>query len=76
MLVPQRVAYALLAAGRAARAVHASVMPQLAYCVFGTSQHLAVGPAALASLLVGKALAWQDLMRAGSLSTFLSHRCW
>ncbi len=52
MLIPQSMAYALLAGLPAQHGLYAAVIAPLAYAVFGRSPHLAVGPAAIDSLLV------------------------
>jgi SulP family sulfate permease len=51
MLIPQSLAYALLAGLPAQYGLYASIMPLLAYAVFGTSRTLAVGPVAVISLM-------------------------
>ena len=57
MLVPQGMAYALLAGLPPEVGLYASILPVLAYAVFGTSRQLAVGPVAIVSLLTATALA-------------------
>lgn len=52
MLVPQGMAYAMLAGLPPIVGLYASVVPQLVYAVFGTSRQLAVGPVAMDSLMV------------------------
>ncbi len=52
MLVPQSMAYALLAGLPAEIGLYASIAPLLIYGLLGTSRTLAVGPVAMASLLV------------------------
>lgn len=51
MLVPQAMAYAMLAGLPPIVGLYASVVPLLAYALFGTSRQLAVGPVAMVSLL-------------------------
>ena len=51
MLIPQAMAYAVLAGLPAYVGLYASVVPLLAYAVAGTSRELAVGPVAMDSLL-------------------------
>lgn len=51
MLIPQSLAYALLAGLPAEMGLYASILPLLAYTVFGTSRVLAVGPVAVVSLM-------------------------
>ena len=52
MLVPQAMAYALLAGLPPVVGLYASITPLIAYALIGTSRHLAVGPVAMVSLLV------------------------
>ncbi|WP_346798304.1 sulfate permease [Halomonas sp. Bachu 37] len=56
MVIPQSLAYALLAGLPAVVGLYASILPQLLYCVFGTSRTLAVGPVAIIALMTGAAL--------------------
>jgi SulP family sulfate permease len=57
MLVPQAMAYALLAGLPPEVGLYAATIPVLIYAVFGTSRQLAVGPVAIVSLLTASALA-------------------
>jgi SulP family sulfate permease len=57
MLVPQAMAYALLAGLPPQVGLYASTIPVLVYAVLGTSRQLAVGPVAIVSLLTATALA-------------------
>jgi len=57
MLIPQGMAYALLAGLPPEVGLYAATIPLLAYAVFGTSRQLAVGPVAIVSLLTASALA-------------------
>ncbi len=57
MLVPQAMAYALLAGLPPEVGLYAATIPVLIYAVFGTSRQLAVGPVAIVSLLTATALA-------------------
>lgn len=52
MLIPQGMAYALLAGLPPLYGLYAGIVPLLLYPVFGSSRHLSVGPVALVSLLV------------------------
>lgn len=51
MLIPQSLAYAILAGLPAEVGLYASMAPLLAYAVFGSSRAMAVGPVAVASLM-------------------------
>ena len=57
MLIPQSLAYALLAGLPAQVGLYASILPLVAYAVFGTSRTLSVGPVAVVSLMTAAALA-------------------
>ncbi|TVQ09847.1 MAG: solute carrier 26 family protein [Balneolaceae bacterium] len=52
MLVPQGMAYAVLAGMPPVYGLYASLVPLLLYAILGTSRQLAVGPVAMVSLLV------------------------
>ena len=56
MLIPQSLAYALLAGLPAQVGLYASMAPLVLYAVFGTSRTLAVGPVAVASLMTAAAV--------------------
>jgi SulP family sulfate permease len=56
MLIPQSLAYALLAGLPPEVGLYASVAPLLLYAVFGSSRVLAVGPVAVASLMTAAAI--------------------
>jgi SulP family sulfate permease len=56
MLIPQSLAYALLAGLPAEVGLYASILPLVAYAIFGTSRVLAVGPVAVVSLMSASAL--------------------
>ncbi len=56
MLVPQAMAYALLAGLPPQVGLYAAVVPPAIYALFGRSPHLAVGPVAMDSLLVAVAV--------------------
>lgn len=56
MLIPQSLAYALLAGLPAEVGLYASMLPLVIYAVFGTSRALAVGPVAVVSLMTAAAI--------------------
>ena len=56
MLIPQSLAYALLAGLPAQMGIYASIVPIVLYAIFGTSRALAVGPVAVVSLMTATAV--------------------
>ncbi len=64
MLIPQSLAYAMLAGLPPQMGLYASMLPIVAYAMLGSSMTLAVGPVAVASLMTASAL--QPLAVAGS----------
>lgn len=61
MLIPQSLAYALLAGLPAEAGLYASILPLMFYSLLGTSRSLAVGPVAVISLMTATAIAGLDL---------------
>jgi SulP family sulfate permease len=55
MLIPQSLAYAMLAGLPPVVGLYASILPLFAYALFGTSRTLAVGPVAVVSLMTASA---------------------
>lgn len=55
MLIPQSLAYALLAGLPPQVGLYASILPLVAYAIFGTSRAMAVGPVAVISLMTAVA---------------------
>lgn len=56
MLIPQSLAYALLAGLPPEMGLYASILPLIAYAIFGTSRALSVGPVAVVSLMTAAAI--------------------
>ncbi|MFC0279951.1 SulP family inorganic anion transporter [Falsigemmobacter intermedius] len=56
MLIPQSLAYAMLAGLPPEVGLYASILPLVAYAIFGTSKTLAVGPVAVVSLMTASAV--------------------
>ena len=56
MLIPQSLAYAMLAGLPPQMGLYASILPITLYAVFGTSRSLAVGPVAVVSLLTAASI--------------------
>ncbi|HRE87449.1 MAG TPA: sulfate permease [Accumulibacter sp.] len=57
MLIPQSMAYALVAGLPPVTGLYASILPPLAYALFGSSMVQSVGPMAITSLMIGTSLA-------------------
>lgn len=57
LLIPQGMAYATIAGLPVVYGLYAALVPQVVYALLGTSRQLAVGPAAMDSLLVASGLA-------------------
>ncbi|MFZ5929693.1 MAG: SulP family inorganic anion transporter [Pseudomonadota bacterium] len=73
MLIPQSLAYAMLAGLPPQVGLYASILPLVAYTVFGTSRTLAVGPVAVISLMT--AVAVGDIAAQGSFDYYLAAIC-
>ncbi|MFA7554018.1 MAG: sulfate permease [Spongiibacteraceae bacterium] len=56
MLIPQALAYAILAGLPAEVGLYASILPLTVYAIFGTSKTLSVGPVAITSLMTAAAI--------------------
>jgi len=56
MLIPQGMAYAMLAGMPPIYGLYASTIPLIIYAIFGTSRQLAVGPVAVVSLLIASGI--------------------
>ena len=56
MLIPQSLAYALLASLPPQVGLYASILPLIAYALFGSSRTLSVGPVAVVSLMTAAAI--------------------
>ena len=56
MLIPQSLAYALLAGLPSQAGLYASILPIILYALFGTSRSLAVGPVPVVSLMTATAI--------------------
>ena len=65
MLIPQSLAYALLAGLPAEMGLYASILPLIAYALLGTSRTLSVGPVAVVSLMTATAVG--NIAEAGSV---------
>ena len=56
LLIPQSMAYALLAGLPPVYGLYASIVPLVIYAVFGTSRQLAIGPVAIISILIASGI--------------------
>lgn len=57
MLIPQGIAYAMIAGLPPIYGLYTAMIPQVVYAIFGTSRQLAVGPVAMDSLIVASGVA-------------------
>jgi len=75
MLIPQGMAYAMIAGLPPVYGLYAAIFPQLIYALMGSSRQLAVGPVAMDSLLVAAALNTMTIIDTNhyiSLAIFLA----
>ncbi|MGB5237706.1 MAG: solute carrier family 26 protein [Flavobacteriaceae bacterium] len=75
MLVPQGMAYAMIAGLPPVFGLYAALIPQIIYAITGTSRQLAVGPVAMDSLLVASglgALALSGIEEYNAMAIFLA----
>jgi sulfate permease, SulP family len=56
LLVPQGIAYAILAGLPPQLGLYASILPPVLYALLGTSRTLSVGPASIAAIMIASAL--------------------
>ena len=56
MLIPQGIAYATIAGLPPIYGLYTALIPQVVYALFGTSRQLAIGPAAMDSLIVASGI--------------------
>ena len=57
MLIPQGIAYAMIAGLPPIYGLYTALIPQIVYAFFGTSRQLSVGPVAMDSLIVASGIA-------------------
>jgi len=75
MLIPQGMAYAMIAGLPPVYGLYSAIFPQLVYALMGSSRQLAVGPVAMDSLLVATALNTMAIVNSDhyiSLAIFLA----
>jgi SulP family sulfate permease len=84
MLIPQSLAYAMLAGLPPQAGLYASLLPLIAYAIFGSSGPLSVGPFAITSIMTATALATlfaqnnystEQMLIAASILALLSGFC-
>ena len=56
ILIPQGIAYAIIAGLPPIYGLYTALIPQIVYAIFGTSRQLAIGPAAMDSLIVASGI--------------------
>ncbi len=69
MLIPQGMAYAMIAGLPPIYGLYASTIPLLIYALFGTSRQLAVGPVAMVSLLTAAGIGG---LAGADISTYIT----
>ena len=67
VLVPQSMAYGILAELPPQIALYSSVLPLIIYALFGSSRTLAIGPVGLMSLMTGATLAEVNFINASEM---------
>jgi sulfate permease, SulP family len=65
LLVPQGIAYAILAGLPPQMGLYASILPTACYALLGTSRTLSVGPVSIAAIMIGSALATPEASALG-----------
>jgi len=65
LLVPQGIAYAILAGLPAEMGLYASIIPTAIYALLGTSRSMSVGPVSIAAIMIADALAIPELKNLG-----------
>jgi SulP family sulfate permease len=66
ILVPQGIAYAILAGLPAQMGLYASILPAAVYALLGTSRTLSVGPVAIAAIMVAHVLSLPEVQNLGN----------
>ncbi|MCD8417168.1 solute carrier family 26 protein [Tenacibaculum finnmarkense genomovar finnmarkense] len=66
VLIPQGIAYALIAGLPPIYGLYAALVPQLIYAIFGSSRQVAIGPVAMDSLIVATGVSTLALMGSES----------
>ena len=66
LLVPQGIAYAMLAGLPPQVGLYASILPALIYALLGTSKTLSVGPVSIAAIMIASGLTAPEITELGS----------
>jgi len=66
LLVPQGMAYAMLAGLPPQVGLYASILPPVIYAIMGTSRTLSVGPVSIAAIMVARVLSAPEISTLGS----------
>ncbi len=66
LLVPQAIAYAMLAGLPPQMGLYASILPPVVYALFGTSRTMSVGPVSVAAIMIASALAAPEISQLGN----------
>ena len=66
LLVPQGIAYAMLAGLPPQVGLYASILPALIYALLGTSKTLSVGPVSIAAIMIASVLTAPEITELGS----------
>ncbi len=65
LLVPQGIAYAILAGLPPQLGLYASILPPVLYALFGTSRTLSVGPVSIAAIMIASSLTSPEVSALG-----------
>jgi SulP family sulfate permease len=65
LLVPQGIAYAILAGLPPQLGLYAGILPPVAYALLGTSRTLSVGPASIAAIMIAGVLSTPEIKALG-----------
>ncbi|WP_052166359.1 SulP family inorganic anion transporter [Methylobacter tundripaludum] len=66
LLVPQGIAYAILAGLPPQLGLYASILPPVLYALLGTSRTLSVGPVSIAAIMIASALTAPEISALGT----------
>ena len=66
LLVPQAIAYAMLAGLPPQMGLYASILPPVVYAFLGTSRTMSVGPVSVAAIMIASALTAPEISQLGN----------